>query len=239
MNYYKRHIGDYAKKAGHLSALEHGVYTLILDAYYDREQPPTLAEALRWARARNPDETQAVSDCLAEFFTLVDGRYIQQRVEDELAEAKALAERNRTNGKLGGRPPRKRKTQKVSSGLPEIRQSTNPLIQEEREEASSRKPKKAKGQTFAEWADQQSSVVAVDDPIYGWAESVSIPREWVAIAWWIFEARYDESDKAYSDWRAVFRKAVREDWLKAWRPTRSGEWELTTAGVQAQREMAV
>ena len=33
MNYYKRHIGDYAAKAGHLSPLEHGVYTLLIDAY--------------------------------------------------------------------------------------------------------------------------------------------------------------------------------------------------------------
>ena len=45
MNYYKRHLGDYAKKAGHLSTWEHGAYTLILDAYYDRELAPTLEEA--------------------------------------------------------------------------------------------------------------------------------------------------------------------------------------------------
>jgi uncharacterized protein YdaU (DUF1376 family) len=134
VNYYKRHIGDYAKKAGHLSALEHGVYTLILDAYYDREQAPTEVEAMRWARARNPDETQAVATCLAEFFILRDGRYFQQRVEDELESARVVAERNRTNGKLGGRRPRDRKTQSLKSGLPKQRQSTNPLIQEKDKE---------------------------------------------------------------------------------------------------------
>jgi uncharacterized protein YdaU (DUF1376 family) len=134
LNYYKRHLGDYARKAGHLSMLEHGAYTLILDAYYDREQAPTKAEAIRWARARNPDETQTVSTILQEFFFERDGRYYQQRVEDELEAAKAKAEHNRAIGKLGGRPPRERKTQRVTSGLPNgfqtEPQSTNPLIQD-------------------------------------------------------------------------------------------------------------
>ena len=119
MNYYKRHLGDYARKAGHLSMLEHGAYTLILDAYYDREQAPTKAEAIRWARARNPEETQTVSTILQEFFFERDGRYYQQRVEDELQEARSKAERNRIVGKFGGRPPRARKTQTVTFGLPD------------------------------------------------------------------------------------------------------------------------
>lgn len=106
-------------------------------------------------------------------------------------------------------------------------------------ETPSSKKRRPKKRLFVEWADDLSGpAVPTDDPLFDWAQSVGIPREWIAIAWWIFEARYDESDKAYSDWRAVFRKAVREDWLKAWRQTRSGEWELTTAGIQAQREMA-
>ena len=37
MNYYQRHIGDYARKTMGLSLLEHGIYTLLLDAYYDHE----------------------------------------------------------------------------------------------------------------------------------------------------------------------------------------------------------
>lgn len=134
MNYYKRHIGDYAKKAGHLSPLEHGVFSMILDKYYDREQGPTEAEAMRWATARNPDETQAVANVLREFFILRDGQYIQQRVEDELESARAIAERNRNNGKLGGRTPRARKTQSLKSGLPKERQSTNPLIHKSNKE---------------------------------------------------------------------------------------------------------
>lgn len=104
MNYYKRHLGDYARKAEHLSMLEHGAYNLILDAYYDREQAPTRQEALRYARARTDDEVQAVEVVLAEFFNERDGRFYQSRVEEEFASAAETAERNRANGLRGGRP---------------------------------------------------------------------------------------------------------------------------------------
>ena len=39
-----------------------------------------------------------------------------------------------------------------------------------------------------------------------------------------------------ADWRATFRNAVREDWLKLWRKGRDGYF-LTTAGEQAAAEM--
>jgi uncharacterized protein YdaU (DUF1376 family) len=95
MNYYKKHLGDYAKKTGHLSPLEHGVYSLIMDAYYDREQGPTLIEATRWARAKTEEEKSAVLAVLDEFFTLEGERYKQNRIEEELAAYRAQAEVNR------------------------------------------------------------------------------------------------------------------------------------------------
>lgn len=95
MHYYKRHIGDYAKKAGHLSPLEHGVYNLIIDSYYDREQAPTLLEATRWARARTEEEKAAVLAVLEEFFTLDEGRYCQKRIDEELASYHEKADTNR------------------------------------------------------------------------------------------------------------------------------------------------
>lgn len=108
MNYYKRHIGDYASKAGHLSPLEHGVYTLLLDAYYSREEAPTRAEAIRFARARSTDEVAAVDAVLAEFFTEVDGRFVQSRVEEELQAFRQRQETNRQLGAKGGQAKSKR-----------------------------------------------------------------------------------------------------------------------------------
>ena len=34
MIFYKRYLGDYQRDTGHLSMLEHGAYTLLLDAFY-------------------------------------------------------------------------------------------------------------------------------------------------------------------------------------------------------------
>jgi len=48
MHYYKRNLGDYAKKAGRLTMLQHGAYTLLIDSCYDREVFPTLEQALEW-----------------------------------------------------------------------------------------------------------------------------------------------------------------------------------------------
>jgi hypothetical protein len=82
-----------------------------------------------------------------------------------------------------------------------------------------------------------ADAVPAGDPIFGWAEKVGIPADWLALGWWAFESRYLENGKTYTDWRAVFRKALREDWLKLWRPdARSGGWVLTPAGEMAMRE---
>lgn len=85
MNYYERHLGDYARDTGHLSLLEHGVYTVLLDRYYATEQGIPQADAYRVARASSRQERQAVDRVLAEFFVLEDGVYRMGRVEREIA----------------------------------------------------------------------------------------------------------------------------------------------------------
>ena len=107
MHYYKRNIGDYAKKAGRLSMLEHGAYTLLMDAIYDRETFPTLEEALDWAWARDEAEVAAVKFVLSKFFELQeDGRYVQNRIQEELDSYKYKAE---TNARIAKEREEKRK----------------------------------------------------------------------------------------------------------------------------------
>ena len=73
--------------------LEHGAYTLLMDAIYDREIFPTLDEALDWAWARDEAEVAAVKFVLTKFFELQnDGRYVQKRICDELMDYEAKAE---------------------------------------------------------------------------------------------------------------------------------------------------
>lgn len=85
MNYYKRHIGDYHKKAGRLSMLEHGAYTLLLDACYDREKFPTKDEAIDWCWARSAEEVAAVEFVLSKFFTLDGEKYVQTTIAENVA----------------------------------------------------------------------------------------------------------------------------------------------------------
>lgn len=95
MHYFKRNIGDYHKKAGRLSMLEHGAYTLLLDACYDRERFPTMDEAIDWCWARSAEEIAAVTFVLSKFFELVDGRYVQARIQDEISAYHAMALKNK------------------------------------------------------------------------------------------------------------------------------------------------
>ena len=70
MHYYKRNIGDYAKKAARLTMLQHGAYTLLIDSCYDREVFPTLEQALEWTWASTEAEVDAVKFVLNRFFSL-------------------------------------------------------------------------------------------------------------------------------------------------------------------------
>ena len=94
MHYYKRNLGDYAKKAGRLSILQHGVYNLLIDACYDREQFPTEEEAIDWVWASTEQEIEAVKFVLRKFFVLENGVFVQTRIVEELAEYKKKAETN-------------------------------------------------------------------------------------------------------------------------------------------------
>lgn len=94
MHYYKRNLGDYAKKAGRLSMLQHGAYTLLIDACYDREQFPTMAEAIDWTWASSSAEVEAVEFVLRKFFALEDGRYVQSRIKEEIDDYHAKSATN-------------------------------------------------------------------------------------------------------------------------------------------------
>jgi uncharacterized protein YdaU (DUF1376 family) len=132
MNYYKRHLGDYARDTGHLTALEHGVYNLLLDWYYINEKPIPPDRAIKIARG-NPEETQSV---LSEYFKLTPEGWVHGYADKEIAKYRVKADRNRDVGKLGGRPAKSAAcetqnpeiTQMVSDQNPEITLATNPLI---------------------------------------------------------------------------------------------------------------
>jgi len=136
VNYYKRNIGDYAAATRHLSMLEHGAYTLLMDFYYTNEAPlpKEFSEIFRRVGARGKEERFAVETVVKDFFVLESDGWVQKRCADEIAIYQGKVEKNQVNGKAGGRPKKKtiplesgnpEETQSVISGLPKITLTIN------------------------------------------------------------------------------------------------------------------
>lgn len=104
MNYYEHHLGDYAKDTAHLTMIEHGAYRLLLDRYYGTETGIPADQTYRLARARSKEEKQAVDDVLNEFFSLIDGVWINKRADQEISKATIKINAAKENGRKGGRP---------------------------------------------------------------------------------------------------------------------------------------
>lgn len=96
MNYYPHHVGDYAAATGHLSLLEHGVYRMLLDAYYESERPlpADRKRVYRRVRATTKAERQAVDAVLDEFFQEGPDGLRHARCDAEIARARDKSEKN-------------------------------------------------------------------------------------------------------------------------------------------------
>jgi len=84
MHYYKKDIGQYYKKAGRLTMLQHGAYTMLMDSCYDREIFPTLEQALDWCWASTDEEINAVKFVLSKFFTEESNVFTQVHIGEVL-----------------------------------------------------------------------------------------------------------------------------------------------------------
>lgn len=101
MNYYERYCGDYGRDTAHLSLMEHGAYTLMLDVYYATEKPlPASLDALyRICRAMSKDEQRAVKSVAEQFFPVgSDGVRRNARAERDIIKASARIKAARING---------------------------------------------------------------------------------------------------------------------------------------------
>jgi uncharacterized protein YdaU (DUF1376 family) len=117
MHYYKFNIADYRKDTGHLSTLEHGIYRQLIDWYYLDEQPiPAETQVVaRRLRLGSEMDMHSLKMVLSDFFVLGKNGYVHKRIDVEIKDYHENAEKNKNNGKLGGRP---KKTQSVISGNP-------------------------------------------------------------------------------------------------------------------------
>ncbi len=96
MNYYRRHLGDYAAQAGWLSALEHGVYTLLLDWYHKNERAIPKELVFQIGKANSQADKKAALKVLNSFFKWnPEHGWQHEGAEAAIAEMRALREKKR------------------------------------------------------------------------------------------------------------------------------------------------
>ncbi|MFC0666762.1 YdaU family protein [Azotobacter chroococcum] len=227
MHYFKRNIGDYHKKAGRLSMLEHGAYTLLMDACYDRERFPTESEALDWCWARSDEEVAAVKFVLSKFFDLVDGRYMQQRIADEIAGYHDKSQKNKQIA-IEREANRKAKRERVEhEACTDGHLTTNqePLTNNQEPEEQDQEHVAADAPTAA-----QAQAENAGEPVQPKAQRAKrLPADWTLPAEWLTWALADrpefpeaamvrEGEKFADHWHAASGKnAAKLDWLATWR----------------------
>jgi uncharacterized protein YdaU (DUF1376 family) len=256
MHYYKFNIADYRKDTSHLSTLEHGVYRQLIDWQYLDEKPIPLETQVvsRRLRLGSVDEQQALENVLLEFFEKSDDGYFQKRIRVEILDYQENSEKNRRNGKLGGRPS---KTHSVSSGLPNETQSKGnhkPLTINQEPRTNNHKPIKDKeaiaslsGSTFPPCPHQELLKL--------WAKHLphlTQPRSWEGQRQtsmrqrWVQAGKpssyspdgYNTVDKGIEWWDSFFRYIAHETKLstgfvmndRTWLPDL--EWVVNAANFQ-------
>ena len=116
MHYYKFNIADWVKDTAHLSLKEEAILLRLINYYVNTESfiPNKTQMVLR--KLRIADESETVGILLDEFFIKSRDGWRNKELDKIISDYQKRAERNRSNGKSGGRP----KNNKLAkpSGLP-------------------------------------------------------------------------------------------------------------------------
>lgn len=75
-----------------------------------------------------------------------------------------------------------------------------------------------------------------NDPVFAYADSIGLSREFLLLNWEQFKDRYLDESKRYANWPKVFRNSVKGSWFKLWFVGSDGGYVLTTVGQQAKRQ---
>ena len=124
MFYYPHHIGDYKAATTYLSNEEDLAYRRLLELYYDTEKAIENDISLLSKRLRVTPES--LSFVLQEFFIQTKDGWRNKRCDVVIKDYQEMSEKNRKNGRLGGRPKANKQaienpvgSQSVASGIPD------------------------------------------------------------------------------------------------------------------------
>ena len=222
MFYYPHHIGDYKSATMHLSNEEDLAYRRLLEMYYDTEKYIPLET--QWVARRLRVATEALQSVLNDFFVQSEQGWRHPKCDLVIREYHEMAEKNRRNGKLGGRPKTNKQAVKNPVGSQSVA-SGNPV---ETHSKANQEPKpRTKNQVF--------SATKVARPL---SVSVQVWDDWLlvrkkkdqpltATAW---EQTLKEIEKSGH----TIEEVLRECCLRGWAGFRNSwlkENPITTAAV--------
>jgi len=131
MHYYQFNIADYRKDTMHLTPIEHYIYRTLIDWYYLDEKPiPKITQVVTRRLCLGSELENNVQNVLQDFFFECGDGWHHKRIDDDICEYHAQCDKNKENGKLGGRPKTQTKpkiTQVVSENNPTLTQN-NPTV---------------------------------------------------------------------------------------------------------------
>lgn len=122
MQYYQFHIGDYTTATVHLTHMEDLAYRRLIDLYYMTEEPiPTDIPRVSRRLRMDPEHIETI---LKEFFDLTENGWENHRCNRDISAFHEYIEKQRGNGKKGGRPRKKgNKTQEKPTANPPLTQA--------------------------------------------------------------------------------------------------------------------
>ena len=238
MHYYQFNIADYRKDTAHLTPMEHYIYRQLIDWYYLDETPiPKKTQSvLRRLRLETENEPE-LSNVLLDFFEESENGWVHARIERDIAEYRAMLDRNKANGSKGGRPRKQavaktekpKKTQSVSSGNPLETQNKGKPITNNQETITPPVSPPAAAEGEAKPSKRSRGCRIPDD------FSLTEDREQVALSLGLSKAEAaDQFDRFVDHWRAKSgRDAAKADWEATWRNwcRRSLDYRSTSANV--------
>ena len=254
------YVADYLADTSRLTTEQHGAYLLLIMDYWRNGPPPDDEAVLASITRLTVAQWRKAAPALRGFFGISEGQWHHKRIDAERQKAASISGK-RTEAAKQGAAKRWNKTDAepmpngiangMANGMPEAKQNAwqndAPSPYTNNQVIPPIPPKganKAAAQTAVSLPAWLATLKAMgekpipdDDPVRTYALEAGIPEDMMRLAWFEFRQRYSEpGGKRYKDWRSVFRKAVRGNWLRLWFRGDDG-YVLTTAGHQALSAM--
>lgn len=142
LHFYQFNISDYRAATAHLSNEEDLAYRRLLDMYYDSEQKIPLD--IQWVSRRLRVESVVLRDVLNDMFVKHEDGYFHERCDAVIRHYQAMAEKNRINGRLGGRRKKPTGLPTETHEEPSPKATNNYKLQTTNQEKEKEKKEKAK-----------------------------------------------------------------------------------------------